>query len=281
MSPSGGMVSLTGATMKDSKMPAFNTQTLKAMASTFPYKDKPGPLSLADYRTLAKAQRVEEFRRRTDFLTRLTAYKEKHDDSVRAFPTPDFFPEEPPVIGWIDDAPPCGLVLPFRSQQGADLDVHDELPPHDDRFHDDASPVGDYPFEVPPIDPSQYGSVEVDEAYDQTGPVAPQGSDAQPDIGDWSKATVGVVTTIGSFPYLYKKDANKVFMVRIGTKDHWGVDLKRLVREFNIKKGSKIALMCIGKQPVVVQEKVPQPDGSIKTVEKDALRNCWVAKFVS
>jgi hypothetical protein len=268
--------------MNNSKMPAFSVPSIKAMAQTFPYQDKSGPMSRDDYKLLAKTQRSVESRRRTAFLERFNSYM-LSNDSVRSFPTPSFTLPDVPVMAFDEETQTSIELLPVRSMRPASRSepvVSQVVSSRATNEQVEPSSTDEYPFDLPPIDPSQYAGVDVDEAYDTTGPVAPSGHDGQPDIHDWSGATEGSVTTLGRYPYLYKEGESKTFMVRVGTKDHWGVDLERVVREFNIKKGDKIALMCIGKQDVIVPKKVRQDDGSIKTEEINAVRNTWVAKRV-
>lgn len=267
--------------MQNQKMPAFEPTTLRSLSVVFPYIGKVEKMNARDYKLLSKAQKAEEMLRRKAFVARLDEYKLSFD-TVRSFPTPvlDSFAE--PEIDWDDETltqTPCdqnallahGKSLGYQINVAQDEPVVTAAPPSSD----------DCPYEAPPLDPSQYSSVQVDDEYDTTGPTAPDGNAGQPDVYDWSKATVGVVTNIGCYPYRYEKGKSKTHMVRVGTQDHWGVDLERVVREFGLKKGDKIALMSIGKQPVIVPEKVRQEDGSIKTVEKSAMRNTWVAKRLS
>lgn len=266
--------------MKNSKMPAFTSKTIKSLAPVFPYKEQPNCLGRAEYQQLAKAQHAEDARRRASFLERLEAYK-KNNESVRSYPTPSFSLPKKPVIAWDEETQTNIEVLPVRLVRSEARVLDDNLAsteqiPNYERTEEPSS--DEYPYDAPPLDPSQYASVAVDDEYDTTGPLAPEGSDGQVDVRDWSKATVGTVTCVGRFPYRFKDGEQKTFMVRVGSKDHWGVDLERVVREFKLQKGDKIALMCIGKQDVIVPIKEQQPDGSLKTVEKAAKRNTWVAK---
>ncbi|EPJ7983176.1 hypothetical protein L4Z68_002330 [Pseudomonas aeruginosa] len=260
--------------------PASAGTAVKPQVMLFPYQAKASPRSAQEYRAVARLQQAEEIHRRTEFSKRLDELKQSGQD-IRSFPTPalGFEQSEAPVYDnsvstrMADyDIPPVGAMT-RPPQQQADVNAPAAVQP---------MPASDdsYPFDAPPIDPSQYGGVEVDDEYDTTVPAAPMGEEGQPDTYDWSKATVGEVTTFGSFPYRYQKGASKTFMVRLGTQDLWGVDLKRVAREFNLKKGDRVALMCIGKQPVEVPVRKRQEDGSYQIVHETKMRNTWVAKRV-
>lgn len=246
----------------------------KPVAGLFPYQDC-GVKSVLDYRDLAKLQTAEDVQRRTEFSQRLEAFR-KIDQPLRSYPTPslegggrqDLVDIRPGRL--IGDCSPSYL-LEAASENSTGL------PPAAHAATPSGADVG-YAFEAPPLDASQYGGVEVDEQYDLGMPSSPTGSEGQPDEYDWSKATIGEVTTFGRFNYRFKKDESKTFMIRLGTQDHWGVDLERVAREFGIKKGDKIALMCIGKQPVIVPVRVRQADGSYKMEEQQKVRNTWVCK---
>ncbi|MGI0646959.1 hypothetical protein ACRCPS_18240 [Pseudomonas aeruginosa] len=245
----------------------------KPVAGLFPYQDC-GVKSALDYRDLARLQTAEEVQRRTAFSQRLAAFKQT-DEPLRSYPTPSLEGGRHELV----DLRPGRLIgdcSPNYLLEVASADFTGQAP-----AAQAASPAGaddDYPFEAPPLDASQYGGVEVDEQYDMGMPSTPTGVEGQPDLYDWSKATTGVVTTFGRFPYRYQKDKSKTYMIRLGTQDHWGVDLERVAREFGLQKGDKVALMCIGKQPVIVPVRVRQSDGSYKTEEQEKMRNTWVCK---
>lgn len=247
-------------------------------ASMFPYQESGHPRKALDYRLMARIQLQELVDRRTAFVQRLDAFKQS-DEPLRSFPTPAMTPRKCRAE-YVDDMlatyGPDPANYSYQSMQQATQaqEQHQvvEAPQVAGPSFDDS------PFEAPPLDANAYGNIEVDDEYDLDMPSCPEGSEAQPDGLDWSKATVGEVTSFGKFPYRYKQGESKVFMIRLGTQDHWGVDLERVVREFNLQKGDKIALMCIGKVPVIVPVRVLQTDGSYKTEEQEKMRNTWVCK---
>jgi len=246
---------------------------VRTKADLYPYFDYEMPKNETLHHLISGAQQVVRQQRRADFDSRLVELRSR-GESLRSFPT------DTRSSTWhIDGRPDIQALLSI----GGPLSHHVENCQRPDDAGDlsEVEAGGDpYPFGSPPMDASAYSDIEVEAEYDMGTEMHPAGEEGQPDVLDWTDATVGSITKIGFFPYRYKKNENKTHMIRIGTKDHWGVDLERVVREFSLREGDHIALMSIGKQPVVVKTRVRQEDGTYKLEEKDAMRNTWVCKRV-
>lgn len=243
------------------KPPVSRQALLEALAGTFPYKELRRPLSRNELAVLASASREIELKRRESFEERLCEFR-KSGESLRSFPmsldtairdkTQKLNPDD--LLGFT----PVHVKVQQQAQQAT----------VDDPF----------PFEAPPIMPTDYFDIPVDNEYDLTANEGIDAYEGQPDVHDWSGATEGSITKIGFFPYRFKKNESKTHLIRIGTKDHWGVDLERVVREFKLKEGDRIALKCIGKQPVIVSKREQQLDGTYAVKQVEAMRNTWVCK---
>lgn len=251
----------------------FAYADLPANIALYPYFDSGKPKSRKQHHLIAGAQQLANQHRKSDFDARLRELRSR-GETLRSFPT------DAGSISWpLEGQAGSQEVLSYIEQVSRPhANGHVATPASDVMVQ---GPSDDpYPFEAPPIDASAFGGIEVDPEYDQGMALHPAGEEGQPDVYDWSDATIGNITKIGFFPFRFKQGEKKTHMIRIGTKDHWGVDLERVVREFNLREGDKIALMSIGKHPVVVKERVRQDDGSYKTEDKNAMRNTWVCKRV-
>lgn len=250
---------------------------LRGVAALFPYRAARNARSRNEYVQLAAIQAVGEIERRMEFHKRLSDFK-KTGGSVRSA-IAVLPPHNRLLSNYLDnhvlqgDRPPLeGELMPYSQPipyENPGAAVAAAAPPQDG-FYD----------ESPPLVDADYAGVQIEDEYDRSMPSSPVGDDGQPDVHDWSDACVGVITKIGFFPYRYKPNESKTHMVRVGTLDHWGVDLERLVREFSLVEGDKIALKCIGKQPVVIKKRVEQEGGGFKMEDANVMRNSWVCKRV-
>lgn len=236
-------------------------ELIESLAGTFPYKELRRPLTKAELTVLASTSREIEAKRRQSFEERLAEFR-KSGESLRSFPMS------------LQQA----IREPSKKFDAADLvgftPVHLKV-----QQQVNSAPADDpFPFEAPPIAEHDYCDIPVDDDYDVSGNTTIEAHEGQPDVYDWKGATEGAITKIGFFPYRFKKGEPKTHLIRIGTKDHWGVDLERVVREFKLKEGDRIALKSIGKQPVVVPKRVQQDDGTYVIKQVDAMRNTWVCK---
>jgi hypothetical protein len=285
MTPNRGHVLSFGDRMKNNsnahENPPAGSVSLRGLAALFPYRAANRARSQREYQILSNAQTADEISRRNDFHERLAAFKES-GESLRSNPT--YLPD--PLLGRTDLVQQDHLQNYFANQAGSSSirssgapQAHMVAPIQPKAASVDQEP-DPFPFDVPPMDCDAFADVPVDVEYDQRVGTEVDGPDGQPDVHDWSKGTTGTITKIGFFPFRYKRGENKTHMVRIGTKDHWGADLERVIREFKLKEGDNISLVCIGKQPVVVKQKVDNGDGTYRMEDVDALRNTWACKRV-
>lgn len=81
----------------------------------------------------------------------------------------------------------------------------------------------------------------------------------------------------------YEHDKNNDWSYYVTTKNEsgeektvWGIDLKRALEESGAKVGDHIDVQNLGKQAVVIQEKIRDKDGNVVGTEpKEAYRNTW------
>ncbi|EGU30972.1 relaxase [Vibrio ichthyoenteri ATCC 700023] len=90
---------------------------------------------------------------------------------------------------------------------------------------------------------------------------------------------LGTVVSHGEAHYQHNKKNEKSYVVTLDnngmTRELWGKDLARAMKENAIQVGDKIKLTQAGQKDVVVTTKQQQPDGSIKRENIEALRNEW------
>lgn len=243
----------------------------------FPYQEADHNRSRAEFIAMASQQQEMNCERRRDFLKRFEVLKAT-GESIRSFPAnlrrPFAGYEMPPAprftSGDLDhpmtaashhllDEIPLGTLDDY-----ANLCIDDDL---------DGQPTS--AMSSPRNGGSSIKAVAGTDRVDQ-----PQQQLVDDSEGiDWSNAKTGVVRQVGRYRYKFDQKESMSYLVRLGQHNYvWGIDLERVVNLHSIKRGDRISLKCVGKQPVEVEVDEVQPDQSVITVKKWVERNTWVAK---
>ncbi|WP_095158169.1 hypothetical protein [Pseudomonas sp. Irchel 3E13] len=255
------------------------------MVELFPYRASEGPRTKHDIVNQAASLEHFERERRSEFLERLAVFRQAGNESIRSFPAQLF----EPVCNY--EMPPAPRV---QLHPAREMETHASHHVFDDAPLASISDCGDYGLEPTPYLDGMDGL--------QSGPSfeeVPPGDYSDFSMGasaaelpaevladdtniDWSRAKEGVVSQLGRYHYKFDKDQSLSYLVRLGRNEYvWGIDLERAINQHKVKKGDRVLLKCIGKQPVEVEVKVKQPDNSIVIEKKTVRRNTWVARVLS
>lgn len=240
----------------------------------FPYQETPHNRSRAEFSAMAAQQQEMNYERRKDFLKRFEVLKAT-GDSIRSFPADLRKPfggyEMPP-------APRLTLDLPITAASHhlleevpiGTLDDYSNLCMDDDL---DGQPT------LAMSSPRNGGNSKTTfTGTDRADQPQQQLVDDSEGI-DWSNAKTGVVRQVGRYRYKFDQKESMSYLVRLGQHNYvWGIDLERVVNLHGIKRGDRISLKCVGKQPVEIEVDEIQPDQSVITIKKWVERNTWVAK---
>lgn len=255
------------------------------MVELYPYRASECPRSKHDIMDQAASLAQFERERRSDFLKRLALFRQAGSESIRSFPAQLF----EPVCNY--EMPPAPRV---QFHPAGDLETHASHQVFDDAPLASISDCGEYGLESAPYLDGVHG-LQLDPSFEEVPPgyysdLPMEASPAElpaevladdTDI-DWSRAKEGVVSQFGHYHYKFDKDQSMSYLVRLGRNEYvWGIDLERVVNQHKVKKGDRVLLKCIGKQPVEVEVKVKQPDNSYTVEKKTVRRNTWVARVLS
>jgi hypothetical protein len=245
----------------------------EASLQTWPYRSV-SFRTRSDLVEFARQQQELSNQSHQSFLQRLEKLKEE-GGSLRSFPTPSMGRQEEHLIG-------VGLGQAL-SRASARSTGEAAVEPVAVAIQSAGDP--DTPYELDAVfDPdTMYAGVEIEPESDKSLLPPPEVVESHGQVVDWSDAFTGEITYYGKHPYLFKKENQEKkasYVVRLGTNDHWGVDLERVVRENKFKKGDRIALKCIGVMPVTIEEVGRDDQGNEAVILRPGKRKTWVAKRI-
>lgn len=247
-----------------------STKFPEAVLKTWPYLQPMSFRSRNDLEEFARQQKELAGHSQQLFRQRLEKLKSE-GGSIRSYPTPSMGVRDECLVD-------MGLVRAVARGSG-NADVKVIAAPE---------PVAEKAVVQPEFDPTlvhdeMYAGVEIEPECDKSLPVGPEGEAAQPQVVDWSDAFTGEISFYGKYAYLFKQENQKKkpsYVIRLGTKDHWGVDLERIMKEHKFKKGDRIALKCIGMMPVTIEEIGRDDQGNETVILRPGKRKTWVAKRI-
>ncbi|MEW5511819.1 hypothetical protein ABGT16_04295 [Pseudomonas asiatica] len=245
----------------------------EASLQTWPYR----PVSFRTRNELMEfARQQQELSNQSHqcFLQRLEKLKVE-GGSLRSFPTPTMGRQDECLIG-------VGLVQALGRASVRSTGVA-AVEPVAEAVESAGDP--DMLSELDAVfDPdTMYAGVEIEPESDKSLLPPPEVVASHGQVVDWSDAFIGEITYYGKHPYLFKKENQEKkasYVVRLGTNDHWGVDLERVVRENKFKKGDRIALKSIGVMPVTIEEVGRDDQGNEIVILRPGKRKTWVAKRI-
>lgn len=249
-----------------------STQFPEVALKTWPYLRPMSFRSRTELEDFARQQSLLAGESQQHFHERL--HKLRADGgSIRSYPTPQLVPREESIID-------VGMLQAMaRGVQRQDAKGSSASASPTNSVDSGAAPELDHNFAMD----GMYAGVEIEPECDNSISNGPEGEAAQPLNVDWSDAFTGEITLYGKYPYLFKnenKGKQPSYVIRLGTKDVWGVDLERVVREFNLRKGDRIALKCIGEMVVPIEEPGRDDNGNDAIIIRSAKRKTWVAKRI-
>lgn len=242
-----------------------------AHLQTWPYLQPMSFRSTTELEDFARQQNQLAGESRKDFSQRLDKLKEQ-GGSLRSFPTPHQDVLEECVVDVALLKAMARGVGHLSAQAAAPVEAQAPVP------------ASEVPVE---LDPSvtfeaMYEGVAIEPECDKSIALGPK-DEIQPVVIDWSDAHVGVITHYGRYPFQYKDEnrkKNPSYVIRLGTENIWGVGLESVMREHKFKKGDRIALKCIGADPVTVPEEGRDEQGNEQIIMRPAKRKNWVAKRI-
>ncbi|HBN7933173.1 hypothetical protein IPC1147_33125 [Pseudomonas aeruginosa] len=244
-----------------------------ASLQTFPYLQAMSFSSRSELEEFTRQQNQLAVQSRKSFDERLMKLKEE-GGSLRTYPTPH--------QDVLDD---CMVDTALLKAMARNLSVNSPTAPASETAPA-VAPVA--ASQVPAeLDPSvsfegMYEGVEIDPEYDNSIAVGPK-DELQPVAIDWTNAFVGEITHYGRYPFQFKEENRKKnlsYVIRLGSENIWGVGLEAVMRQHKFKKGDRIALKCIGSDPVTVPEEGRDDQGNEQVILRPAQRKNWVAKRI-
>ncbi|NWC83838.1 hypothetical protein HX798_26655 [Pseudomonas putida] len=251
----------------------FSNKFSEASLQTWPYRSM-SFRTRNDLVEFARQQQELSSQSHQLFLQRLEKVKVE-GGSLRSFPTPTMGRQDEHLVGE-------GFVQAM-SRASARSAGEAAVEPVSIAVQSAGDP--DMPFELDAVfDPdAMYAGVEIEPESDKSLQPPPEVVASQGQVVDWSDAFTGEITYYGKHPYLFKKENQEKkasYVVRLGTNDHWGVDLERVIRENRLKKGDRIALKCIGVMPVTIEDVGRDDQGNETVILRPGKRKTWVAKRI-
>ncbi|EKF7417622.1 hypothetical protein EFK68_04140 [Pseudomonas aeruginosa] len=248
------------------------TKFPEAALQTWPYLQPMSFRSRSEIEDFARQQQKLAGKSQKLFQERLDKLK-SDGGSIRSYPTPSLDVRDECVVD-------LGLLKAMaRGVANSAVKVTSEPVAVVPKVESDVPPE----FDQTLVHDEMYAGVEIEPECDKTIPVGPEGEAAQPQVIDWSDAFTGEISFYGKYAYLFKPENQKKkpsYVIRLGTKDHWGVDLERIMKEHKFKKGDRIALKCIGMMPVTIEEVGYDNQGNEEVILRPGKRKTWVAKRI-
>lgn len=231
----------------------------------YPYQESAHNRTKEEYVNLAGQQQRLTFNRQQEFLLRLSAHRELNE-SLRSFPCE----LNKPFAGYqMPTQPRMQLGAVALELTSASHHLFEEVPYGTMDDYDHLQTEDGHAFEN---EDRNVGAVPLESVSHITISEDEEGI-------DWSNAKSGVIRQVGRYHYKFDNKESMSYLIRLGQHEYvWGIDLERLANLHKLKRGDRISLKCIGKQPVEVEVRELQEDQTYKVVTKMVDRNTWVAK---